>query len=411
MSCAGFVGAGRGFARYLGDRTGRGRDLIGLCPLRLFNVVSARPGQVIPFVHEQETAFMLASTATTATDVIVIGGVDTHADTHHAAVIDIHGRHLADQAFPATVDGYQQLLDWVAGHGVIDMIGVELTSSYGAGLTRYLTAAGVTVREVNTTDKATRARRGKTDQADAYAAAEKTLAGMATAIPKDTTGNSEAIRVLTLARDSAVTSRTKTWNQLRALLVTAPAALRDQLRHLTPAKLRTTITALTIPEDADTVTRATITALHRLATRITTLDAEIRAADTDLTTLVTVTAPTLASRPGIGTHTAARLLICVADNGSRIHSEAALAALTGVCPIPASSGKTTRMRLNRGGDRKANSALHMIAVGRLRHDPTTRAYRDKTHARGHSTRDAIRSLKRAIAREVYNALKTDRIIT
>jgi transposase len=354
---------------------------------------------------------MLTSPEMTRTEVIVIAGVDTHADTHHAAVIDIHGRQLADQAFPTTTTGYQELLAWVAGHGVIDAIGIELTSSYGAALTRYLTAAGVTVQEVNTTDKATRARRGKTDQADAYAAAEKTLAGMATAIPKDTTGNSEAIRVLTLARDSAVTSRTKTWNQLRAILITAPAELRDQLRHLTPAKLRNTITALTIPADADAVSRATITALHRLTARITTLDAEIRAADTDLTTLVTATAPTLASRPGIGTHTAARLLICVADNGSRNHSEAALAALTGTCPIPASSGKTNRMRLNRGGDRKANSALHMIAVGRLRYDPTTRAYRDKTLARGHSNRDAIRSLKRAIARETYNALKTDGIIT
>src|SRR5690606_36922956 len=127
------------------------------------------PGPAGHPVHfEQETAFMLTSTASTLTEVIVIGGVDTHADTHHAAGIDIHGRHLADRAFPTTTAGYQELLEWVAGHGVIDAIGVELTSSYGAGLTRYLTAAGVTVQEVNTTDKATRARRGKTDQADAY---------------------------------------------------------------------------------------------------------------------------------------------------------------------------------------------------------------------------------------------------
>lgn len=354
---------------------------------------------------------MLSSTVSPVTDVIVIAGVDTHADTHHAAVIDTQGRHLADRGFAATAAGYQQLLEWVAGHGVIDTVGVELTGSYGAALTRYLTGAGVTVREVNTTDKATRARRGKTDQADAYAAAEKTLAGMATATPKDTTGNSEAIRVLTLVRSSAVTSRTKAWNQLRALLVTAPAELRDRLRAMTPAKLHAAITALTTPEDADTVTRATITALHRLTARITALTLEINDADHDLELLVTATAPTLVNRPGIGIHTAARLLICVADNGGRIHSEAALARIMGACPIPASSGKTTRMRLNRGGDRKANSALHMIAVGRLRHDPRTRTYRDNAHARGQSTRDAIRSLKRAIAREIYNTLKTDGIIT
>ncbi|WP_460524439.1 IS110 family RNA-guided transposase, partial [Humibacter antri] len=330
----------------------------------------------------------------------VIVGVDTHADTHHAAVIDMHGRHLADHGFPTTIAGYQQLLDWAAGLGQIDTVGIELTGSYGAALTRHLTAAGVTVREVNTTDKATRARRGKDDQIDAYSAAEKVLAGMATAIPKDTTGNTEAIRVLTLTRNSAVTARTTTWNQVKAVLVTAPAPLREQLRGLSKARLKTTLAHMETPAGTDTVTTATITALRRLATRIITLSTEILDADRDLNTLVAATAPTLLTRPGINTHTAARFLICVADNGGRIRSEAALARLTGACPVPVSSGKTNRMRLNRGGDRQANSALHMVIVSRLKYDNTTRDYRDRTLARGHSNRDAIRSLKRALARAI-----------
>jgi len=246
----------------------------------------------------------------------VIVGVDTHAETHHAAVIDLHGRHLADHGFPTTIAGYQQLLDWATGLGCIDTVGVELTGSYGAALTRHLTAAGVTVREVNTTDKATRARRGKDDRIDAYAAAEKVLAGMATAIPKDTTGSTEAIRILTLTRDSAVTARSKTWNQLHAVLVTAPAALRDQFRDLSNARLKTVLAQLETPSTAHTVTTTTITVLRRLANRIITLSIEIDATDHDLDTLVAATAPTLLSRPGIGTHTAARFLICVADNGN-----------------------------------------------------------------------------------------------
>lgn len=356
-------------------------------------------------------------TTTVATSVvpdprrIVIVGVDTHADTHHAAVIDLHGRHLADRQFSTTPAGYQDLLEWVAGHGLIEAIGIELTGSYGAALTRHLTAAGVRVREVNTTDKATRARRGKDDRVDAYAAAEKVLAGMATATPKDTTGSTEAIRVITVARNSAVKARTEAWNQLRALLITAPASLREQYRALTRTRLRTQLTRLDPASAADTTTRATMTALNRLAHRITTLNTEITAADKELTTLVTSTAPTLTAAPGIGTHTAAKLLICVGNNGGRIHSEAALARLTGTCPIPVSSGHTNRMRLNRGGDRQANSALHMIAITRLRSDDTTTAYRDRQLARGHSRKDAIRSLKRAIVREIYQHLKTDNIIT
>jgi transposase len=342
----------------------------------------------------------------------VVAGVDTHKDTHHAAVLDLAGRILGCQPFPATAAGYERLLDWVAGHGVIDRVGVELTGSYGAGLTRHLTAAGVTVVEVNSSDKATRARRGKDDAIDAVAAAQKTLSGMASATPKDTTGSTESIRMLTMVRDLAVKQRTQTMNMIHAVTVTAPEPLRNELRNLTRAALLRHILQFQ-PDTARFAdpTHAAMRALSALADRIQQLDAEIHTADKDLAALVQATAPSLLERPGIGVHTAARFLITVANNGGRIHSEAAFARLCGAAPIPASSGKTTRMRLHRGGDRQANRALHMIIVGRMKTHPTTKAYIAKKLAEGHSKLDAIRALKRFVAREVFKTLKTDHIIT
>lgn len=342
---------------------------------------------------------------------IVVAGVDTHKNTHHVAVLDLAGRVLGDREFPVSSTGYRSLLGWVSAHGVIDRIGVELTGSYGAGLTRYLTAEGVTVREVNTTDKATRARRGKNDTIDAIAAAQKVLAGMATATPKNTTSSIESIRVLTVVRDSAVKNRTQALNQLGALLVTAPAELRELLDAMNLSQVATRARSFR-PDRArlaDPVQAVKI-ALKRLGDRIQDLDLEIAAADKELKTLVTATAPTLLACYGIGTHHAARFLITASSNINRIRSEAAFARLCGAAPIPISSGKTRRMRLHRGGDRQANKALHMTIIGRFKNHPPTAAYRAKKHAEGHSKRDTIRALKRYLAREVFNALKTDLII-
>lgn len=343
---------------------------------------------------------------------IVVAGVDTHKDSHHVAVLDLTGRVLGSRGFPTSAAGYGMLLDFVAGFGLIDRVGVELTGSYGAALTRHLIGAGVSVVEVNTTDKATRARRGKDDVIDAVAAGQKVLSGMAIGVPKDTTGISEAIRILTVVRDQAVKQRTQSWNLLKALIVTAPDELRQQLRKLTPARLlRATRDLTPDPERMHDPGEASRQGLRRAAERITAIDSEIRDADRELAALVAQAAPTLLNRPGIGVHTAARFIITAASNIDRIPSDAAFARICGAAPIPVSSGQTHRMRLHRGGDRLANRALHMIIVGRLKNDPKTKAYIAKKLANGHSKRDAIRALKRYVAREVYYALKTDLHIT
>lgn len=350
---------------------------------------------------------MVTTRSHTTSNVIVVG-VDTHADTHHAAILDLNGAILADAAFPTTTTGYQALADWAAGYGLIDRIGIELTGSYGAGLTRHLTAAGIDTREVNTSDKATRARHGKDDRSDAIAAARKVLAGMATATPKDTTGTIESIRILTLVRDTAVTDRTRALNQLKDLRVTAPAALREHLHGLTlPALARRAAAFRTDPARLAEPEHATKHAMKRLGIRIKALTEEITTADNELAALVADTAPTLLNRPGIGTHTAARLLISAAANIDRLTTDAAFARLCGAAPIPVSSGKTHRMRLHRGGDRQANRALHMIIIGRLRTHPETRAYMQRRLTEGLSKRDIIRALKRFLARRIYNDLKTD----
>lgn len=347
-----------------------------------------------------------------AQQTIVVAGVDTHKDTHHVAVLDLTGRSLADHQFPASPQGYRELLEFVAAHGVIDKIGVELTGSYGAGLTRYLTAAGVAVAEVNTTDKATRARRGKDDAIDAVAAAQKALAGMATATPKNTTAAAESVRLLTAVRNLAVKQRTQAMNQVHAHIVTAPEQLREQLRAMPRATLLRTLRGLR--PDRGRLTeplQAAKIALKALAERVQALDEEISTADADLTILVTATTPTLLARPGIGVHTAAQLLITAASNVDRLPNSATFARLCGAAPVPVSSGKTNRMRLHRGGDRQANRALHMIIIGRIKHDQRTQAYVAKKTAQNHSKRDAIRALKRYLCREVFRALKDDLIIT
>ncbi|MBF4636311.1 IS110 family transposase [Agreia pratensis] len=339
---------------------------------------------------------------------IVVAGIDTHKDTHHAAVLDLIGRVLGTQEFPTTPTGYQDLLDWVAGYGLIDRVGIELTGSYGAGLTRYLTAAGITVLEVNTTDKATRARQGKNDQIDAISAGQKVLAGMATATPKDTSTAAESVRILMLVRDSAVKARTQALNQIKDLIVTAPAPLREQFVGLTlPAsatkagQLRPDRTRLADPAQAGKL------ALKRLGDRVHELTIEIVESEKQLDVLVHDAVPTLVSRPGIGTLTAAQFLITAGANINRIPTDAAFAHLCGAAPLPASSGKTDRHRLNRFGDRQANRALHIVIIGRMRYDDETKAYIAKKLAEGKSKKDAIRALKRFLARRIFHDLITD----
>ena len=339
----------------------------------------------------------------------LVVGVDTHQLVHVAAVIDARFQRLGHREFPATAAGHSDLLAWASGHGRIAAFGVESTGSYGAGLTRHLlTQAAAEVFEVNRPEKATRAKQGKSDPIDAYSAAEQVLTGRATGRPKVKTGVVEAIRTIKIPRDAAVKNRTAAYSQLRDLITAAPSWLHDDLIGLTGKQRVARVLAMR-PDPARITDpdHAVRHALRALARRIVFLDAEIAEADKHLTTLVRQACPTLLAMRQVGVQTAARLAITAGENIERMRSEASFAKLVGVAPLPASSGKTTRHRLNRGGERQANSALYMIVVGRMKDHEETQAYVERRRTEGLSTPEIIRCLKRHLARSIYNALRTD----
>ena len=335
---------------------------------------------------------------------VVVGGVDTHSEVHHAAVLDAVGRELADREFPATTAGYRALLGWLHSFGELARVGVEGTSSYGAGLARHLHAAGIVVVEVDRPDRRTRRARGKSDPIDAYAAARAALAGTRTVVPKAGDGIVEAIRALRVTRRGAVKARTATINQLKGLLITAPAEIREPLAGLSTAVLIPTCLALRPTGSVADPAQAVRLVLRRLARRYQFLSTEIGLADAELRKLVTAAAPSMLTRLGVGVEVTGQLLTTVGDNPDRMRSEAAFAHLCGAAPIPASSGKTRRHRLNRGGDRAANNALYTVVLARLRLDERTRAYAARRTAEGLSKREIIRCLQRYVARELYHAL-------
>lgn len=342
----------------------------------------------------------------------VVVGVDTHQLTHTAAVIDTRHRRLGDRQFAATGAGYRELVKWAGRHGVIQRIGVESTGSYGAGLATHLLTQGHDVVEVNRPEKATRVKQGKSDPVDAYSAAEQTLTGRATARAKVKTGVVEAIRTIKVPRDVAVKNRTAAHNQLRDLLTTAPTVIHDELIGLS-SRQRVTKALAMRPDPARMTdpSHATRHALRALARRIKDLDAEIAEADKILATLTRQAAPSLLAMRQVGPQIAAQLIITAGQNVERMTSEASFAKLCGVAPLPASSGKTTRHRLNRGGDRHANSALYLVVIGRMKNHPETRAYLERRRAEGLSNPELIRCLKRHLARHVYRALKDDLMTT
>jgi transposase len=342
-------------------------------------------------------------------DTLVVGGVDAHADTHHAAALDQRGTLLATKQFPTTTCGYAKLLDWLCGFGEIAVVAVESTGSYAAGLVRYLREHDVHMVEVNQPHEHTRRRRGKSDSIDAEMAARLALAGKATAVPKQTDGIVESIRLLRVARESAVKSRSAAITQLGGLIITAPQELRDDLSCRKTLRGKATLCRRWRPATGELAspTHAAKFALRSVAKRISTLDEEIAQLDRQLEQLVRVAAPRTVQLLGISTAHAGRLLVSAGQNIDRLHSEAAFAALCGASPVPASSGKTTRHRLNYGGDRQANRTLHMIAVCRLRYCERTRTYAARRTAEGKTKREILRCLKRYIAREVYNTLRAD----
>jgi transposase len=335
----------------------------------------------------------------------VFGGVDTHQDTHTAAVIDLVGRVLGTQEFPAHAAGYAALLAWMRGHGRVGRVGVEGTGAYGAGLARLLRVEGVKVIEVDRPDRKTRRFQGKSDPIDAIQAARAALAGERTGTPKQRDGRVEALRNLRVARRSAVEQRADTQRQIKTLIVTAPDELRAQLRGLSITKLIATCANL-CPDRADAATPVTAVnlALRSLARRHQQLSVEITDLDELLEPLVTAINPGLLAAQGVGTDTAGQLLVSAGENHDRLASETAFAMLCGVAPIPASSGKTTRHRLNRGGDRQANAALYRVVLCRLRWDPRTRDYMQRRTKEGLSKTEIIRCLKRYVARELYQLI-------
>jgi transposase len=335
----------------------------------------------------------------------VTGGVDTHADTHTAAALDQVGGLLGSATFAATPDGYAQIHTWFTSFGPVSQVGIEGTGSYGAGLTRHLQGAGVCVIEVSRPNRADRRGRGKSDPIDAEHAARAVLAGTATATPKDRTGIVESIRAIHRARRGAVKARTAARNQFTAAVLTAPDVVRTALQPLT-STVQIKTAAAWRPTDITNPVNATKTSLRRYARRIQYLNDEIADADHDIAALTAQAAPDLLAEPGIGPDTAAQLLITAGDNPNRLHTEASFAALCGVSPVPASSGKTRRHRLNRGGDRQANRALYMTVLTRMRHDQPTRDYVTKARSQGKTTKEIIRQLKRYVARRTYRIITT-----
>ncbi len=339
----------------------------------------------------------------------VVVGVDTHRDFHVAVVIDARGALLGSRTFPSTGAGYVGLVEWVRTFGGVDRAGVECTGSYGSALARHLTAESIAVIEVNRTDRSTRRRRGKSDTVDAEAAARAVLGGYAQARAKSADGRVEMLRTFKLAKDSAVKSRTQAINQLKAVLVTAPPDLRESLTGLGTTRLVQRCARL-VPGPERGVLAAAKHTLRSLARRIQQLTVEIDDLQSQIRSVVTEHRPELLDSYGLGPDTAATLLITVGDNPDRIHSEASFASLCGIAPVEASSGNTSRRRLSRGGDRRANTALYFIALSRMRWDPRTKSYLQRRISEGKTRREALRCVKRYIARELYplllNAPKT-----
>ena len=340
----------------------------------------------------------------------VVLGVDTHLDFHVAVVLDHLGMRLGAIKVPTTVEGYGELVRWAEGFGAVRCAGVEGTGSYGAGIARRLSAMGIPVMEVERPKRRHLRRNGKSDPKDAEAAARAVLSGEAAGVPKSGDGRVEMVRTLRSTRRSAVKSRVQAANLLQALLVTAPEDLRRRLRGLSTKELVATAARFRPGGDPKDVEAATRFALRSVARRHQALSEEIAELDAQLERLVAQVAPGLVSLAGVGTHHAATLLVLAGDNPERLRSEASFASLCGVSPVEASSGKVVRHRLNRGGNRDANRALHMICVVRMGSDERTRRYVARRTAEGKSKWEIMRCLKRYIAREVYRILLSPRAV-
>ncbi len=336
----------------------------------------------------------------------VILGVDTHLDTHVGAIVSSCGKLLGTLAVATDTNGYMKLLSWSRPFGDLIRAGVEGTGTYGAGLACVLRDHGIDVLEVNRPDRSKRRLRGKSDPTDAENAARAVLSGDARAISKTHSGAAEAMRQISVVRGSAVKAKTQAMNQLRALLVSAPQDIRERLWKTKPGDCAMRCARLRSLGDTLLLNTLTIS-LRALAKRWLALADELRELDIVLEDLTQQHASRLRAQFGIGPQTAAILISVAGDNLGRLGSEAALAALCGVSPLEASSGKTVRHRLNRGGDRCANNALWTITMVRMRADPRTQAYVQRRTQKGLSSKEIQRCLKRYIVRELYPLIVAD----
>ena len=321
-------------------------------------------------------------------------GVDTHRDRHRACALDRLGRLLGTLELSADAAGYRALWEWAGALGE-PAFALEGSGSYGAGVARELAACGATVYECERPTRRDR-RRGKSDEIDAATAARKLLAGEGLAELRGF-GPREQLRTLLLERRSAQTARSAALNQLHALVITSPPQLRARLERLHGLPLAKRAAVLRCSGDA-------VAVLRRLGRRVLALAEEIEIVDRELRQLVRAVAPALLEECGVGPVCAAQLLVS-SGNPDRMRSEAAFAALSGTSPVDASSGRQQRHRLNRGGDRQLNSALHVIALNRKRAHPATRAYYQRVLASGKTKREALRCVKRTLARYFYAQLK------
>lgn len=331
---------------------------------------------------------------------LVFAGVDTHKDTHTLCLLDRMGRRIGTFKFDADAKGYDALAGKIGDPATCAGVGIEGTGSYGAGLTRRLVELGYCVYEVMVPGRARRKPgRPKSDPADAEVAARQVIARTNLSKPKDQSGWTEDLRQLMIARDRLVQATSAMINAAKSLIVTAPEDLRRSLAKLSRKDLRGALSAL------DPGAGGVVLALGALGRAWDLQDREADAIEDKMKEILEANAPALLAIFGCGTVSAAALAVAGGGNPERLGSEAEFASLCGVAPLLASSGKTERHRLNRGGDRRANRALYQIAVTRMSYDQRTKDYVEKRKRDGKSKKETIRCLKRYIAREVFRALR------
>jgi transposase len=329
-------------------------------------------------------------------------GVDTHKGSHFAVALDDLGQLLGELAIAVCAAGYEELECWARGmarNGQQIVFGIEGAGSWGAGLCEHLQASGSEVFEVERPRRRDR-RRGKSDRIDALAAAKHVLAGDGTSTPRRR-GALTALRALLVAHRSAVAERTRLLNEIQALHASAPVALRERIGEGTGSQLERRLAGMRVRKNAELEERAVLGVMRDLAARSRTLTVDVARYKRELAELVESLDPTLLGETGVGPLSAAKLLVC---DPARFTSEAAFARCNGTAPIPASSGKTVRHRLNRGGDRQVNNAIHTIALSRSLHHPETRTYLDRRISEGKTKREAMRSLKRHLSRHLFKQL-------